>query len=280
MFAARIDAIISPSAPGNSSCRHAKPNAFSGSPSAALCPCATMAATIRPTSAQPTVQTRFTKLPKNIPTRQVRSSLPVPTAASWCGCAMMPDQAVDRQHRDHPRADAGRRGERKPERLERRLHPGQAADHPPAERNQHEREHDDQDALKQIGPRRRDQSADEAVEHEHHGHRDDDLVHADAAAGRLADHLAGALEHAAGVDDEEAEREDDVDAAHPRSVAILRELRHRRPPDAAEHRRHDPVERRDEEVLPLEPDAPTRRGVYTAPASATGISACVPTPKL
>ena len=62
------------------------------------------------------------------------------------------------------------------------------------------------------------------------------------AAGRLADHFAGAFEQAAGVDDEEAEREDDVDRAHPRSVPILGELRHRRPPDAAEHRRHDPVE--------------------------------------
>ena len=50
----------------------------------------TIAATISPTSIHPTVQTRFTKLPKSMPTRQVRSSRPVPTVASMCGCAMMP----------------------------------------------------------------------------------------------------------------------------------------------------------------------------------------------
>ena len=59
MFAARIDAIIRPSAPGNSSWRQAKPKASSGSASG-VCPCATIAATTSPTSAQPTVQTRFT----------------------------------------------------------------------------------------------------------------------------------------------------------------------------------------------------------------------------
>ena len=49
---------------GKQQLRHAKPNAFSGSPSAPLtCPCATIAATISPTSAQPTVQTRLTMLP-------------------------------------------------------------------------------------------------------------------------------------------------------------------------------------------------------------------------
>ena len=47
-----------------------------------------------PTSAQPTVQTRLTKLPKNIPIRHVRSSLPVPTVASCCGCAMMPTRPL------------------------------------------------------------------------------------------------------------------------------------------------------------------------------------------
>ena len=90
------------------------------------------------------------------------------------------DEAVERQHRDHPRPDARRRREREPERLERRLHPVEPAHDLPAERNQHERQDDDQDALKEIGPRRGDQAADEAVEDEHHRHRDDDLVHADA----------------------------------------------------------------------------------------------------
>ena len=153
-----------------------------------------------------------------------------------------------------PRADARRRRERKAERLERRPHPVEPADDLPAERNQHERQRDDEEALEEIGPRRGDQSADEAVEDEHDRHRHDDLVHADAAARRLADDLAGAFEHAAGVDDEEAQRKDDVDRGHPRAVAIFGELGHGRPADAPEHRRHEPVERRDEEVLPLKPD--------------------------
>ena len=45
---------------------------------------------MRPTSAQPTVQTRFTKLPNSMPIRQVRSSRPVPTDESCWGCAMIP----------------------------------------------------------------------------------------------------------------------------------------------------------------------------------------------
>ncbi len=64
MFAARIDAIIRPSAPGKSSMRHAVPKASSGSASGIVPrPCATIVATIRPTSAHPTVHTRLTKLP-------------------------------------------------------------------------------------------------------------------------------------------------------------------------------------------------------------------------
>ena len=43
-----------------------------------------------PTNIHPTVHTRFTKLPSSMPTRHVRSSRPVPTVASMCGCAMMP----------------------------------------------------------------------------------------------------------------------------------------------------------------------------------------------
>ena len=42
--------------------------------------------------------------------------------------------------------------------------------------------------------------------------------------------------------------------AHPGPVPILGELRHRRAPDPPEDRRHQPVERGDEEVLPLKPD--------------------------
>ena len=91
MLAARIDAISRPSAPGNNSCLQAKPNAFSGSPRTAACPPpATIAAAISPTSIHPTVHTRLTMLPNSMPTRQVRSLRPVPTAASMCGCAMMP----------------------------------------------------------------------------------------------------------------------------------------------------------------------------------------------
>ena len=134
------------------------------------------------------------------------------------------------------------------------MHPVESADHAPAERNQHERERNDEEALEQIGPRRRDESADEAVEDEQDRHRHDDLVRPDAGACRLADHLAGALEHAARIDDEEAHGKHAVDRAHPGAVPILGELRHRRPPDAAEHGRHDPVEGRDEEVFPLVPD--------------------------
>ena len=164
------------------------------------------------------------------------------------------DETVDGQHDDHPRSDPRGRREREAERLQRCLHSIEPADHAPAERNEHEREDDDEHALKEIGPGGGDQSAHEAVEHEHHRHGDDDLVDADGTAGRLADHLAGAFQHAAGVDDEEAERKHDVDRAHPRPVAVFGELRHRRPADPAEDRRHDPVEGRDEQVFPLEPD--------------------------
>ena len=219
MFAARIDAIIRPSAPGNSSCRQAKPNAFSGSPSSAAsaCPCATIAATISPTSAQPTVQTRLTKLPKNIPMRQVRSSLPVPTVASWCGCAMMPTRplivSIAITHGPMPDGVASEKRNGSSDAF---IPSSPPTTLQPSGISMNESD-DDQEALEQIGPGRRDQPADEAVEDEHHRHRDDDLVDADAAAGRLADHLAGALEHAAGVDDEEAQRKHDVDRAHPRS---------------------------------------------------------------
>ena len=57
--------------------------------------------------------------------------------------------------------------------------PAEPADDRPAERNQHERQHDDENALKEIGPCRGDEAADEAVEDEHDGHGHDDLVHAD-----------------------------------------------------------------------------------------------------
>src|SRR5262249_4757242 len=93
-----------------------------------------------------------------------------------------------------------------------------------------------------------------AVEDEHQRHDDDDFVDAGGGARRLADHFAGALEEAARFDDEETDGEYDVAGAHEPSVPILGELRHRRPADAPEDRRHDPVERCDEEVLPLIPD--------------------------
>ena len=99
-----------------------------------------------------------------MPTRQVRSSLPVPTAASWCGCAMIPTSplTVSMAITQGPMPD-GRR-EREAERLERGLHAVETADRLEAERDEHERERDDQEALEQIGPGRRNQAADEAVE--------------------------------------------------------------------------------------------------------------------
>src|SRR3954454_9962321 len=112
-----------------------------------------------------------------------------------------------------------------PEAVERRLHSLESADDIPSERNQHEREDDDEDALKEIRPRGGHKSPDEAVQDEHDGHGDDDLVHRDGASRRLADHLAGAFEHAAGIDDEEAHGKHDVDTGHPWTVAILGELR-------------------------------------------------------
>ena len=181
MLAARIDATSNPSKPGTSSCRHANPNAFSGSASMSALPppLAAIAATINPTNIQPTVQTRFTKLPNSIPTRHVRSSRPVPTVASMCGCAMMPTRplmvSIAMTHGPMP---DGVESEKRARR-QRRLHPRQTADLVPAERNQHERQDDDQKPLKEIGPRRRHQPADEAVEDEHQRHDDDDFVDAD-----------------------------------------------------------------------------------------------------
>jgi len=171
------------------------------------------------------------------------------------------DESVERQHEDHPRPNAGGRGQREPIRLQRRLHSIQTTDYLPAKRNQHERQHDDQESLKEIRPRRRDEAADEAVEDEHHRHRDHDLVDAHASTRGLTDDLCCSLQHAAGIDDEEAHREHDVDGPHPRAVSILRELRHRRAPYATEDRGHDPVERRDEQVLPLKPDRRGAEGV-------------------
>ena len=124
----------------------------------------------------------------------------------------------------------------------------------PAERNQHERQDDDQEPLEQIGPGRRHQSADKTVEDEHHRHGHHDFVDAGGGARRLTDDLAGAFEQAAGFDDEEAHGKHDVDRAHERAVSIPGKLRHRRSADAPEHRRHHPVERGDEQVLPLVPD--------------------------
>ena len=85
-------AISKPRRPGESRCWQAKPKASSGS----LSECAPnrprfiMTATISPTSAQPIVHRRLAHMPWKNPTRQVYSSLPVPTAARMCGCAMMP----------------------------------------------------------------------------------------------------------------------------------------------------------------------------------------------
>src|SRR5262249_2649233 len=45
---------------------------------------------------------------------------------------------------------------------------------------------------------------------------------------------------------------------------IVGKLRHRRPPDAAEHGCHDPVQRRDEQVLPLVPDGGCAGAVHGA----------------
>ena len=174
------------------------------------------------------------------------------------------DQTVDRQHQNDPRPDAGRRRQRKAVRLERHLHAFESADDAPAERNQHERQHDDEKSLHDVGPRPRHDTADEAVQDEHHRHRDNDLIRAGSGTGRLADHLAGAFEQYADPDDEEGDREHDVDGAHERAVPILGELRHRRAPDATKHRRHDPVERRDEQVLPLEPDCGRARRIHRA----------------
>ena len=171
------------------------------------------------------------------------------------------DQPVDRQHRDGPRTDAGRRRQREAERLERGLHASQAAHHAPSQRNEHEGEHDDQHPLEEIGPGRSDKAADEAIEDEENRHGHDDLIHVDAPARRLADYLAGALEHASGVDHEIAHGKDDVDRGHPRPVAILGEFSHRRPADAPEDGRHQPVERCDEQVLPLVPDGGRARSV-------------------
>ena len=84
----------------------------------------------------------------------------------------------------------------------------------PAERNQHERQDDDQKSLEEIGPCRRHEPADEAVEDEHRRHGDHDLVHAVAGAGRLTDHLASAFEQTSGLDEEEAHRKHDIDRAH------------------------------------------------------------------
>src|SRR5512145_7507 len=101
-----------------------------------------------------------------MPIRQVRSSRPVPTAASWCGCAMMPTSplivSIAIAHGPTPAGVAS----------ENRNGSSDASDDAPAKGNQHEGQHDDEHALKEIGPCSRHETADEAVEDEQHGHDD------------------------------------------------------------------------------------------------------------
>ena len=74
------------------------------------------------------------------------------------------------------------------------------------------------------------------------------------AAGGHGDDLAGALEHDALVEDEEGDGEDGVGEGELAAVAVLDDLADGGALAAAIPRGHQPVERRDEHVLPLVPD--------------------------
>ena len=165
MLAARIDAIIRPSAPGNSSSRQAKPKAFSGSAERGAS--APLRDHRRDDQADERPADRAHAL-DDVAVEHADAAGPlVPPGADGGEHVRLrhdPDQTVHRQHRDHPGPDPGRRRQREAERLERRLHAVEPADDAPAKRDEHERQHDDQEALEQIGPGRRDQPADEAVE--------------------------------------------------------------------------------------------------------------------
>ena len=164
------------------------------------------------------------------------------------------NQAVDRQHQDEPDRDPLWRGQAELIGFQAGFHSCHPAHDSPAQRNQHEGQSNDEEALKEIGPRRRDEAAEETVNDKNDGHADHDLVDSHLTAGGLADDLAGAFEHGAHVDGEVEYGKDRIDASHPHAVAVLEHLGHGCAPEAPEDGRHDPVKGRDEQVLPLKPD--------------------------
>ncbi len=124
-----------------------------------------------------------------------------------------------------------------------------------AERDEQERQGDDQEALHEVRVGRGDQSAEETVEKKRQGHDDDHAVGRDhLAAGGDGDDLAGTLEHHALAEDEKSDAEEGVGERELAAIAVLDDLRDGGAFAAAVPRSDQPVERRDQHVLPLKPD--------------------------
>jgi len=171
------------------------------------------------------------------------------------------DQAVEREQKNEPDADAVGGGKREKVWGECLFHPGEAANLAPAQGDQHKREGDDEEALEEVCPGAGQQTADEAVEQKDDRHPEDNRVGGDRAARGLADHFACTFEHRGHVDREVNEGESGVDDAHPGAVAVFDNFADGRAAHAAKERGDEPVERRGEEVLPLKPDAGEAAGV-------------------
>ena len=165
------------------------------------------------------------------------------------------DQSVDRQHDDREDTHVPRRHHGEHALIQRFADPRESAGLTQADRDQQKAQRDDEHALHEVRVGRGDKPADKAVHEKGRGHRQHDRVRRDDLAGGDAHQLAGALEHGAHVEREIRQGEGRVHHAHPLAVAVLVDLSGGRAPEPPEQRGKDPIERRDEEVLPLVPDA-------------------------
>jgi len=166
------------------------------------------------------------------------------------------DEAVDGEHGDGEGAHAAGAAVEVEEMFRQRLvQPAEAAHLEQAERDEHEGEGNDEETLDEVRVSRRHQAAEEAIEDDRGGHGDDDAVGGDHfAAGGHGDDLASAFEHHALTTDEKRDGEEGVGERELAAVTVLDDFRDGGALAAAIPRCQQPVEGRDEHVLPLEPN--------------------------
>src|ERR1039458_7581358 len=131
-------------------------------------------------------------------------------------------------------------------------HPGDAADFMQASRDEHEGEHDNEEALNKIRVGCRQQAAKEAINEEGPGHAKNYLVRRHGVISRDGNDLAGAFEHGPLVKDEIHDGKYRIEETHELPIAVFHDLTHRRSIAATIPGRHQPIERGGNHVLPLD----------------------------